>query len=178
MADIPESDATITRCASHLAEPGMRKLLQDQAMRDFYVPRRAPLTLPAGDLNAYRNAVFQTIKNVPVTYLEFGVASGKSMLAMTERFRHPDSRFFGFDSFEGLPEDWSPLPTVSMKGGHFSRKGKLPAVDDRRVELVKGWFQNPLPPFLATGRVGGPTTHLVHYDADLYSSTLFILTTL
>src|SRR4051794_5790261 len=40
----------------------------------------------------------------PVNYLEFGVASGQSFnWWMTENL-HSDSRFYGFDTFTGLPE--------------------------------------------------------------------------
>jgi O-methyltransferase len=70
------------------------------------------------------------------------------------------------------------LPAADPKEGTFSPEGKEPAIDGRRVEFVKGWFQNTLPQFLATGGAGGPRPHLVHYDADLYSPTLFILSTL
>jgi hypothetical protein len=65
-----------------------------------------------------------------------------------------------------------------MTGGAFSMGGHLPDVGDPRVEFIAGWFQNTLGSFLATGRVGAPCPQLVHYDADLYSSTLFILSTL
>ena len=47
---------------------------------------------------------------------------------------------------------------------------------DPRASFVKGWFQDTLPDFLRTHPISG--TVLVHFDADLYSSTLFLLTTL
>jgi hypothetical protein len=54
----------------------------------------------------------------------------------------------------------------------------MPAIADPRVSFVQGWFQNTLPAFLAANPLGGRWPILVHYDADLYSSTLFILTNL
>src|SRR5450755_2629181 len=39
-------------------------------------------------------------------YLEFGVASGSSFFWWMKKNTHPDSAFRGFDTFEGLPEDW------------------------------------------------------------------------
>jgi hypothetical protein len=172
------AEEPMTRVASHMTDWDMRTLLQQRAMKDLYHPNAPPKTFEPPDLEAFRDFVALTIGDVRVNYLEFGVATGKSLRAMVSRFRSPDARFFGFDSFEGLPEDWSPHPKVSLKIGHFSQRGNTPDIGDGRVEFIKGWFQNTLPPFLAGGKVGAPCPHLVHYDADLYSATLFIATTL
>jgi hypothetical protein len=101
-------------------------------------------------------------------FLEFGVYTGNSATGR----RHSRSRFFGFDSFEGLPENW----TRNWPKGNFSTDGTIPQIDDERIGFVKGWFQNTLPIFLK-GFV--PRSRLVvHSDNDLYSSTLFTLATL
>ena len=50
---------------------------------------------------------------------------------------------------------------------------KLPRFDDPRVRLVKGWFNDTLPPFLREFRPH--PTLILHLDADLYSSTIFVL---
>jgi hypothetical protein len=94
--------------------------------------------------------------------LEFGVWQGASInriASWTER------RVYGFDSFEGLPEAWS---TVSR--GFFA-VDRLPKVRPN-VTLVKGWFHDTLPRFLAEhpGKVA-----FVHMDCDLYSSTKTVL---
>lgn len=176
MAFVKE-EVTITRTVSHMRDSDMRKLLQQQANKEFYVPNRAPLKLTRG-IDEFRDHVLQKIGDVPINYLEFGVAYGESLGSMMSRFSHPDSQFFGFDSFEGLPEAWHPNEEADVKVGGFTTNGNLPVIKDGRAEFFKGWFQNTLPPFLATHRVGCPRAHLVHYDADLYSSTLFILCTL
>jgi hypothetical protein len=112
-----------------------------------------------------------------VLYLEFGVFEGYSIRYFSERFTHPDSRFVGFDSFEGLPEQWE-----DKAKGHFSTAGAIPAIADPRVSFRKGWFSQTLPAFLkglqGTRPAGRSPQVVVHFDADLYSSTLFSLATL
>ncbi|HXD78977.1 MAG TPA: class I SAM-dependent methyltransferase [Puia sp.] len=110
----------------------------------------------------------------PIQYLEFGVAGGTSFAWWVKSNHHPESRFHGFDTFEGLPEDW-----------HFFKKGAfsfdIPFMDDARGTFIKGLFQNTLYQFLRDW--GAKTdqsafTRVLHMDADLYSSTLFALTSL
>ena len=103
-----------------------------------------------------------------ITYVEFGVHTGVSIRYFAQHNTNKDSIFIGLDSFEGLPEDWGVL-----KKGEFDVKGAIPETDDTRIAFIKGWFQNTwnqLSPMLATADV-----LIVHYDADLYSSTLFSL---
>ena len=81
----------------------------------------------------------------PICVLEFGVWQGDSLRSFTEFNTHSDSRFFGFDSFEGLPEDWRP----GFAKGAFSTQGALPDIQDTRVRFVKGWFNQSFEPFVA-----------------------------
>ncbi len=104
-----------------------------------------------------------------IDYLEFGVFKGTTMRAWSELNTKPKSRFVGFDSFEGLPEDW----TGDFGAGAFDVAGQLPQIADPRVAFVKGWFQHTVPGFLAGFT---PANRLViHNDSDLYSSTLYTL---
>ena len=78
-----------------------------------------------------------------LTYLEFGVASGSSFKWWLTKNNNTGSGFYGFDTFEGLPEDW----------GGFYVKGDmshgLPEVNDGRAAFIKGLFQDTLSRFIA-----------------------------
>jgi hypothetical protein len=90
--------------------------------------------------------------------LEFGVFSGRTINRLAAQ---TEQKIFGFDSFEGLPEDWRP----DIGKGSF-RAGLPPVAAN--VELVVGWFDRTLPEFLEKHE--GPAA-LIHIDCDLYSST-------
>lgn len=92
-------------------------------------------------------------------YLEFGVASGKTINHLATLF--PEITFYGFDSFEGLPEDWRP----EFKKGTF--KCAIPEVNTN-VHLIPGLYNYTIPPFAATHR---DRVVFINIDCDLYSST-------
>jgi hypothetical protein len=102
--------------------------------------------------------------------IECGVADGASLRhlagAMGAR------RFDGFDSFEGLPENWA--GTFERKG-KFGRGGALPEVPGN-VALHKGWFEQTLPAYLAARP--SDAVAFLHVDCDIYSSTVTVLKTL
>jgi hypothetical protein len=54
----------------------------------------------------------------------------------------------------------------------------IPQVDDSRHEFIKGLFQDTLPEFLSRGRLQKNKLNIIHLDADLFSSTLYALTSL
>ena len=99
-----------------------------------------------------------------VLYLEFGVARGASIRHWSELLRNPNSALHGFDSFLGLPHDWS------LEGhgrGHFSTGGRPPKIEDPRVRFFAGWFEETLPDY----RWPEHEVLMVVMDADLYTST-------
>jgi O-methyltransferase len=102
-------------------------------------------------------------------YLEFGVFQGESMRQWVDLNKRKESRFFGFDSFEGLPEEWRD----GHGKGYFDVRGAVPQIDDPRVQFIKGWFENTVPPFardyLPKNRM------LLHIDCDLYASAMVAL---
>jgi hypothetical protein len=106
-----------------------------------------------------------------VDYIEFGVASGRSFKWWINANKNQGSRFIGFDTFTGLPENWD-----VFKAGDMTQEGQIPIVDDPRAEFHKGLFQETLPFFLKT--FNSNKRLVIHLDADLYSSTIFVMTTL
>jgi len=103
--------------------------------------------------------------------LEFGVFDGTSIGKMRRRLP-PSYNVYGFDSFEGLPEDWrdseGKLVGRGTKG-RFSTNGKPPQIAG--IEWFKGWFTDTVPEYL---KIAKPIA-LLHIDCDLYSSTKSVL---
>lgn len=113
----------------------------------------------------------ENLESMPVNYLEFGVADGYSFNWFMQRLDHPQSRFFGFDTFTGLPEDFGPL-----KKGYFANSDTMPVPRDDRGKFHQGLFQQTLPGFLSS--FNDDKRKVIMLDADLYSATLFVLTSL
>ena len=102
-------------------------------------------------------------------WMEFGVREGTTI----EQFLkyHPDAHIHGFDSWEGLPEDWN-VGNKIYKAGDMAVP--MP-VFDNRVELWKGWFQDTIDPWKEKYK---GNIQLLHVDGDLYSSATTVLTKL
>lgn len=120
-------------------------------------------------LSLYQFLLEKYIKNNSIHYLEFGVANGGSFYWWLEHHQHPDSVFHGFDTFSGLPEDWG-----AFKKGDMNNGNEVLKTTDTRAHFYQGLFQQTLPGFLKTFKNDKQT--VIHMDADLYSSTLFALT--
>lgn len=110
----------------------------------------------------------ENLLNEPVNYMEFGVAKGESFRWFLQHNTHPDSRFYGFDTFTGLPEDWGPF-----KKGSFTNDNQVPEINDARGRFYQGLFQQTVPGFLQELR--NDRRNLFMLDADLYSATLYVL---
>jgi predicted O-methyltransferase YrrM len=107
----------------------------------------------------------------PGIVAEFGVWNGQSINYIARNLRELRGGpviVYGFDSFEGLREDWA---GSDLSQGSFDRKGNLPEVDSN-VKLIKGWFDETLPTFLAEN--SGPFA-FIHVDCDTFESTESLL---
>jgi hypothetical protein len=99
-------------------------------------------------------------------YLEFGVFTGGSMRWWSRHLTEPGAKLVGFDSFEGLPEDWR----HGVAAGHFKTEGP-PHIDDSRVSFEVGWFEETLPRFA----VPKHDQMILNLDCDIYSSASTVL---
>lgn len=119
-------------------------------------------------------------------YLEFGVWKGGSMSVAYHLSRRHASlsqmRFFGFDSFEGLPEiSTNDASTAEFaKGDYAATKEAVQnalvksGVDMKRVVLSAGWFDKSLTPSLRT-ELAITKAAIVYIDSDLYESAVPVL---
>lgn len=94
--------------------------------------------------------------------LEFGVASGRTLKMIAEKLP-----VTGFDSFEGLPEDWR----EGFPKGIFA----CPVPDVSNAEIVAGWFENTVDEWVYKNKDKMKRLGLVHIDCDLYSSTATVI---
>jgi hypothetical protein len=119
-------------------------------------------------------------------YLEFGVWKGGSLSAachLSRRFKQLASmRFFGFDSFEGLPDiaEADAATGEFAKGDYATSKEVVEqalvksGVDMNRVTLVKGWYDESLTP-AKRSELALTKAAVVYIDCDLYESTVPVL---
>jgi hypothetical protein len=112
----------------------------------------------------------ESVKNSG-SILEFGVYQGTTINIISNFFQN--DTVYGFDSFEGLPEDWITVKNSKKVHWHkgFFSVDKIPVVNSN-VVLIKGWFENTLPDWVTNN--SGPIKFL-HIDSDLYSSAKCIL---
>ena len=141
-------DEEIEKCYQHFKKHFKTSVFfEDRTIRDYAITQ------------AIKND-----KNLEKTYLEFGVFVGKSI----NFFSKFVNKIYGFDSFEGLREDWHGHwgPT-----GTFDLKKKIPKLNKNVVPVV-GWIQDTLTPFLEKNK---PEINFIHLDLDTYESTKYVL---
>lgn len=111
------------------------------------------------------------LQNAAIDYFEFGVSGGSSFRWWVAHNQQADSRFYGFDTFEGLPENFGPFGKGAMAAALESLN-----ITDPRATFYKGLFQDTLVPFLEQYK--STRRKLIHLDADLFSATIFSLSQL
>lgn len=112
-------------------------------------------------------------------YLEFGVSHGSSLLFVyqtLQKYKFSEVRLFGFDSFEGLPEEatydddgiWTPGAFYAEEKNvreYLSKEG----VNWEKVKLTKGWFKDTLKPsFIEENNIIKASVIMI--DCDMYIS--------
>ncbi|MDB4107489.1 class I SAM-dependent methyltransferase [Bacteroidia bacterium] len=121
--------------------------------------------------NLYDHLIATEKLDDAIDYLEFGVAAGTSFKYWEGKITSSSASFHGFDTFTGLPEDWG-----HFKKGDMSSKNEKPQMKGNRHHWYQGLFQVTLPQFL--NEYSGERRKVVHLDADLFSSTLYVLTSI
>lgn len=120
---------------------------------------------------------------IPGDYLEFGTGGGVSFIAAdraNRRSSRPLRKLWGFDSFEGLPEETSTrnqhrawvAGSMACSEAEFRQICRRNGV--RNYELVPGFYAESLaklgPDSFPSGSIA-----MVYVDCDLYSSTQKVL---
>jgi len=145
--------------------------------------------LELGLLEVYNNRLLAHPKNL---WLEFGVFRGTSTRRLLNVRKNLQTRqqaglnkqVYGFDSFQGLPEDWRQpmadtfnperIARLFLRRGSFNLYGR-PPFNDSAIGWITGWFNQSLPEFLHE-KLGNVS--FLHIDSDLYSSASTVLTLL
>ena len=103
--------------------------------------------LKVDDIRSF--AIYRAIQNntgdSKNLFLEFGVYTGGSINLFSKQLKTINASICGFDTFEGLTEDW--LTHVFFPKGSLSLNSKLPKVE-KNVRLIKGKIQDTLSSFL------------------------------
>ncbi len=113
----------------------------------------------------------ENLANTVINYIEFGVAAGHSFRWFVQQNTDQQSRFYGFDTFTGLPEDFG-----VYKKGKFNMNNEVPEIPDLRVKFYQGLFQQTVPGFLL--ELNHRQRNVIMLDADIYSATLYVLTSM
>ena len=175
-----------------MSRPFIRKLLRKLRLwnlANFIRRKFTPLFLPAKPnlLIAVNKSFRWSLERNLIQgtdYLEFGIFRGFTLWyaqALAQDMGIPDMRFFGFDSFQGLPA----LKGVDQKGGfregdfHSSRKEVEFFLNQQKTDwgktfLVEGWFEKTLTPE-ARKKYGLRRCSVCVIDCDLYESTRLVL---
>ncbi len=111
--------------------------------------------------------------------VEYGVARGVSLIHIAKHINltHAgaevsQSLVHGFDSFEGLPEDWE--QPGNPKGSYALERSELEAISfPSNVRIHKGTFDQTIPSFIK--EIGDNLISFLHIDSDLYTSAKIVL---
>ena len=139
------------------------ELIQSRLKSFKYITNIKPIPELLGSGHRVLRKAYEAITLQNGMILEFGIRHGTSIRQLAGFTSKP---IYGFDSFEGLPEDWH-----QESKEIYSTRGKIPKVPSH-VTLIAGWFNQTLPLFLERH---GEDVALINIDCDIYSSTKTVL---
>ena len=121
--------------------------------------KRSALPIPRRFARVAANVASLRARTSPGGVAEFGVYKGYSISRMARVSRK--TKFVGFDSFRGFPED-----------GRVDWQQDFSVIDQPKVPfnvtLVPGWFDETVRPYF---KANPAPLSMIHVDCDLYSST-------
>ena len=116
-------------------------------------------------------------------YLEFGVFNGSSIgsaCLTAKKINLKSMRFFGFDSFKGLPPGTNEEHDVLQKGFYgcsfeqMKKCLKRRGVDASKITWIKGWYKDTLnDKTIKSKKIGD--VGIVFIDCDTYTSSNQVL---
>ena len=98
--------------------------------------------------------------------IELGVFKGDSLNFLSRNIKQLE--WHGFDSFEGLPENWDIGPNVIHKERFKTDLKKLKFYNSK---IHKGWFKDTVPEFIKKDLTQQKKISFINFDCDLFSST-------
>jgi O-methyltransferase len=141
-----------------------------------------PETLKTFFANCIKN--LQDIKGKELgDYLEFGVFNGSSLgsaYLTAKKLNLNSMRFFGFDAFQGLPEETDEEHDVLQKGFYACSFEKMKECLERRnvnpddIIWIKGWYKDTLNE-KTIKKHNLKKIGIVFVDCDTYSSSKAVL---
>ena len=161
--------AKLTLCALNYyqgSKESFNSLLQSSLKKHSYTRSFSwVFELPSlPELFFHRWALFDRmvqLSNKDKPFYEFGVWRGEAFKYLIKTFK----KGYGFDTFEGIPEDWH-----NEKAGSYTSQGVIPKI--KGGEFIAGKFEDTLPKFFLEAK---PVASIINFDADLYSSTICAL---
>ncbi|HPR32265.1 MAG TPA: TylF/MycF/NovP-related O-methyltransferase [Prolixibacteraceae bacterium] len=143
--------------------------------------------VPPEKLKSFFTYCIQTLQhlkgNAIGDYLEFGVFNGSSMGSAYQAIKSMNlesTHFFGFDAFQGLPEETDREHDVLKKGFYACSFGKMNeclkrrGIDPDEITWVKGWYNETLNK-QTTEKYSIRKIGIVFIDCDTYSSSKCVL---
>jgi len=156
-----------------------QKIATEDTVNYFYKMAKPPEFIPGeepetfktmDDAKAKLREMIASKVTIDGFVAEFGVDKGKSFIQLCDLF--PDDTVYGFDSFDGLPEDGKWSGNIVHQDA-FKNEGKVPFNIPTNGAIIDGWFENTLPKFEVAQN---QSVKYLHIDCDVYDSTVTVLT--
>ena len=133
--------------------------------------KKSAIFLKSNDIRKYSiSKAFSNGNTEENLFLEFGVYKGDSINLFGNFLSQKSKKIYGFDSFEGLEEEWNMNDYNPI--GRFSLNKKSPKVL-KNVTLIKGKVQDTLENFLNDKT--DKKIIFAHMDMDTYTPTKYTL---